>query len=323
MRTSVFVTIVALSSGCTLFGYPSQKSAQDPAGTPAAAAPAATTAATGSSGAPAQDEDLTQSLFAGTTPSSPAPYKGVRPGMSKDEAARLVPALANDNLVAKDTKAGTRATVRWSEDKTEVDSLFVMFSRTDVTPLAEKAWGAPVQATGRAGGKPIHLWFNPEEKLRAAVEPYGNGSTLRIEPYEPVAAFLGDAGTTEPAFQTAQPLLGATLEQLKTAYPDALEARGTGAHLDFAPTDFGEHFTRVNLRFDKQGKVSEYAFKLDFGMHPPAKESLDALLRTKFGPPKTTEKYGKTSFVHRAKAPRIEVGEDTITHAWEVRVSAK
>lgn len=81
---------------------------------------------------------------------------------------------------------------------------------------ATKAWGAP--AKDKDG---LAYWFNPEAKLRAYMSSYDEGKTLIIDRYQPLEEFLGSTGF-ELAFAKDKALLGASIEELHTAWGDSL-----------------------------------------------------------------------------------------------------
>ena len=269
--------------------------------------------------APAPAPDLATVLLSSPKPTHPEPYKGIAPGATRQDVATAIPDL-DGNVVAKDVKSHTRATIRWSREDETVDSLYMLIGHPEARTLAEEHWGPPTEAETTGGTQ--YVWFDPETKLRAVMKPEREGVSLHIEPYEPMMAFLGTGEAI--GFAVEQPLLGMTLDELRAAYPAQIEGDDEGsAHLDFAPTEHGDHFTRVNLRFDKKGRIETYYFPLAFRRNPAAMEDYRKMLVEKWGEPKQGKRLSRKVDVYRAKGPRIEARHDDISDAWVIRVGRK
>lgn len=313
MRTAALILVMAASSGCALFGVGRQPAPMpEPAPMPSAQSADATSAAE-----PAPD--LATVLLSSPKATDPEPYKGIGPGASRADVAAAIPGLEGD-VVAKDVQSRTRATIRWSREDETVESLYMLIGHPDAKALAEEHWGPATEIEATSG--PQYVWFDPETKRRAVMKPEREGVSMQIEPYEPVATFLG-AGEAI-GFEQAQPLIGMTLDELRAAYPDQVEGDDEASvHLDFAPTDHGEHFTRVNVRFDNKGQIESYYFPLAFRRKPAAMEEYRTMLVDKWGEPKKGKRLSRVVDVYRAKGPRIEARHDDISDAWEIRVSKK
>jgi len=285
-----------------------------PAPAPTATSQSADTAA------PAEPApDLATVLLSSPKPTHPEPYKGIAPGATRADVAAAIPDLDGD-VVAKDVQSRTRATIRWSREDETVESLYMLIGHPDAKALAEQHWGPGTEAVTSGGSE--FVWFNPEAKLRAVMKPQRDGVSIHIEPYEPVATFLGTGEAL--GFAEEKPLIGMTLDELRAAYPAQVEGDDEkSVHLDFAPTDHGEHFTRVNMRFDGKGRVESYYFPLAFRRQPDAMDDYRKMLVDKWGEPKKGKRLSRAVDVYRAKGPRIEARHDDISDAWEIRVSKK
>jgi hypothetical protein len=90
-------------------------------------------------------------------------------------------------------------------------------------------------------------------------------------------------------------------------------------HLDLPPTEYGRHFTRINIEFDDDGKVKRYRIKLSYKGFPAAKDEILAQLIARWGEPKQEEEYGKTNLVF-GETPRIVVKEDDIGKGWDLSI---
>ncbi len=217
--------------------------------------------------------------------------------------------------------------------------------------LVEAAWG-PGKAAKDSIGRERTYWFDPASGWRAYLEKgFGDDLNLELYPYIPVAKLLGD-GPDTLGF-APQGILGATLEDLRARFPgtlvetDAATAKeqqkqvgkfvgkdlekeiGTASasvRLELLPTEWGQYWTRVETFWGKDGTIESTWFKLPYEAYPAAKDELRALFDKKWGAPKEEKefgKYGDPILVYHAKAPRIFVKDDTISHGWDVHLTTK
>lgn len=257
-------------------------------------------------------------LFTGDKPNPPEAYLGLQPGMTIEEAQALVPDAPKKDM-GRDPDMRMTYNVKWDEDRGTIETLWFLAHDLDAPALATKAWGEPIRNTGTAGEKGF-LWFEPQSAVRVDISDGESYDRVEFRRYVPTETFLGGAGE-DFAFQAQHPLLGATLEEIREAYPTVLvERSATSQHLAFPPTEFELYTTRVNLYFDKKGKVRKYTFDLAYILDPSAKDSIRGMLDAKLGEPKKTEKYGRTQWVYHSKKPRIVVEDNEIGKEWEVSV---
>lgn len=310
------------------------------------AAPAAAPNA-GEAAAPKAEVKTLDALFTTKAPALPAPYQGLKLGMTGDEAKKIFPAMPEEDTIKLPEYPDVRFNVDFDKNTKRIQRVYFDLPKAEAEALLTKAWGAPVKGQTTIK-KPISYWFNPAAGIRATLEEgFGDDMKLEFTAYTPAATFVGAEGKAF-AFESKQPILGATIEELRAAYPLAIQEKSQAqadadrakmekmmgkdadklkvlgqakpsAHLDFPPTEYESYWTRVNLTWDDEGKVKRYRFKLGFRAYEPEKEALFALLSKKFGEVKEEEKYGKKLFV-AGDAPRIEIQEDTISKGWDVTV---
>lgn len=296
-------------------------------------------------------------LFAGSKPTMPPVYGELRLGMTGAEAKKIVPTLPEEETIRVPAYPDTWFNTSFDRDSGKLTRVYFGLPSATAEQIVTAAWGEPVRASEY--DKPVLAWFNPEAGLRATLkEGFGEDMDLELTAYVPAAHFVGADGPGF-GFEAPRPLLGATIADLRQAYPGVLVEKSSGqaredraelerlilegedgdegqladqlailgpprpsAHLDFPPTEFEAFWTRVNLSFDDAGRVSLFRFGLPFGAYPPAKAELLGLLEHRFGAGREEERYGKKIRIFR-EDPRVEVEEDTITHQWDVTVEPK
>jgi len=219
----------------------------------------------------------------------------------------------------------------------------------DAKTHLEAAWGPGTAATDSIG-RPRTYWFDPEGGWRAHLEPgFGDDVNLVLHPYVAAAKLLGDK--PDGLGFASQPILGATIEDLRAQLADVLveetaeEAAknqaelskfagkdlekelgraSANARLELPPTEWEDFWTRVHFHWSEDGKVETAYFKLPFKANPAAKDELRALFEQKWGAPKEAKEFGTrgaTIWVYRDQDPRIVVKEDTISGGWDVSLS--
>jgi len=239
--------------------------------------------------------------------------------------------------------------VSFDDETKRLDRLYIQLP-VAAKAQVETAWGPGKEAKDNIG-RPRTYWFDPASGWRAYIEPgFGEEVNLVFHPYVPAAKLLGEG--PEGLGFAPQPILGATIEDLRTRFKDSLveetaaQAAETqaavskfagkdlekelgkataNARLELPPTEWEEYWTRVNLHWTDDGKVETVWFGIPFRAYPAAKDELRALFDKKWGAPTEAKEFGSTGdpiWIYRAKDPRIVVKEDTISHAWDVRVSS-
>ncbi len=221
-------------------------------------------------------------------------------------------------------------------------------------PTAAKAMLATAWGPGKDGkdtiGRPRTFWFDPAGGWRAYSEQGFDDQHFYVVlvPYLPVAKLLGDA--PDQIGFAPQGILGATLDDLRKRFPGAIvetdQAKADkdrkelnnmmGSNLDkqlgsakpdvklqLKPTEFAEFWTIVNLSWSDDGHVQEASFQLAYEATPSAKADLRALIDKKW----PNGKPGKW-IVDQATISQVNdhyyvaVLDDTISKAWEVRVTS-
>jgi hypothetical protein len=273
-------------------------------------------------------------------------------GMPADAAHKAAPALfpkpGGDKYQLSDdpTYADVSYGVSIDKDSKRVSRMTVDLPAS-ARALIAKAWG-PGKDGKDSIGKPRTFWFDPATGWRAYLEEgFGDKLGLEFHTYLPAAKLLGD-GPDGLGF-APKGILGATLDDLRARFPDTivetdaaaaaaerkkveklagqkldqLGAAKPSVRLDLAPTEWGEYWTRIQIDWADDGTVGDAWFDLPYEAYAPARDDIKKVLDAKWGAPKQEEKYGEPILVYRAKDPRVVVKDDTITHAWNVRISTK
>lgn len=287
------------------------------------------------------------SLLVGDAPAVPESFKGLELGMSAEEAKKIESTIVEENRIEHPAYEDVMFYADFGQDEEQVERLYFTLPAEGAKEMVTEAWGEP--KVTKDLGKDVFMWFNPDEGLRAALkEGFGEEMNLELTAYVPAAEFLGSEGKTF-AFEEEQPLLGATVEDLREGYPEEIVEKSQkeaekdrkdleklagkkvkklgkakpSVHLEFLPTEYGQFSTRVHLTFDDENKVRRYWFGLAFEPYPEAKETLMGLLEEKLGEPKEGKDLGDTIYIFSPKDPYIEAEEDTISNKWDVTVEAK
>jgi hypothetical protein len=206
-------------------------------------------------------QPLTAAFF-GAAPEPPGVLASLRPGMSRDDVAKLSP-----RHLTEDVPAGpedVRVTVDLAKSG-HVRSVLVGGLPPNARALLEKAWGAGT------------VWFNPDRGWRAELDD--NLHTLQLTGYIPTTKILG-GGPGIALF--AKPLLGATREQIVAAYPMA-RADGKRLVIELPPSEGG--VGRVVLVFDPTKlRVKRMTIELPYDTDARRAELLK-LMSVKWGTP--------------------------------------
>lgn len=274
------------------------------------------------------------------------------PGMTTDAAKAAAP----DLMASFEPKLGSFSTavvgldgVRqigyFSRDPQRLTRVAIELPPTLQGEVAA-TWGAGKVATDPVLG-PRTMWHDPATGWRAGLKKgFAEDYQLEFTRYLPAAALLGDG--PDLAFTAGKPIVGATIADLRARYgaqliekdqaqadadraalnqmmgksvDGALGKAAPSAHIELPPTEWGSFWTRVHLIW-KGDRVDWFTTSIDYEEHPSAKDDLMALFEKKWGKPKQVSKYGKTQLVFRDAAPRVVVEDDTISHHWDIQVSA-
>jgi hypothetical protein len=232
----------------------------------------------------------------------------------------------------------------------KLNRMYVQLSAADAK-LVETAWG-PGKAAKDSIGRDRTYWFDADGSWRAYLEKgFGEDMNLELYPYMPAAKLLGDGADTLGF--APQGILGATIEDLRTRFPDTLvetdEATAkeqqkkvgnfvgkdldkelgpasASVRIELPPTEWEQYWTRVETHWGDDGKIETAWFKLPYEAYPAAKDELKALFDKKWGAPKEEKEFGKFGdpiLVYHAKNPRIFVKDDTISHGWDVHLTTR
>lgn len=267
-------------------------------------------------------------------------------------APELFPKADKDDFqLADDPKLdGVTYGIGFNKDTKKLDRMYVQLAPASAK-LVETAWGKGKAAKDSIGRERTY-WFDPSSGWRAYLEKgFGDDMNLELHPYLPAAKLLGD-GPDTLGF-APQGILGATIEDMRARFKDALvetsEAKAkeeqkkvgnfvgkdlekdigpanANVRIELPPTEWEEFWTRVETFWGDDHKIESTWFKLPYEAYPAAKDELKALLDKKWGAPKVEKEFGTAGddiFVYHAKAPRIYVKDDTITHGWDVHLSLK
>jgi hypothetical protein len=288
--------------------------------------------------------------FFGSKPAPIGPLAKLAWGAPKSEVKKQMPELFDGDrskLLPDSSVENVNYGVSFHNDTQKLDRLKVDLPATAKEHILA-AWGPGKEAKDSIG-RPRTYWFDPDTGWRAYVEPgFGDDLQLVISQYQPAAKLLGE-GPDGLGF-APHPLVGATIEDLRTHYKDVLveesdeeaakrqaelskftgqdlekelgKARAS-ARLELPPAEWEEYGIPVNFHWSDDGKIETVYFELSFKAHPAAKDELRALFEKKWGAPKEGKRYGKTIWIYRESSPRVFVEEDTISHGWDVHVTSR
>jgi len=158
----------------------------------------------------------------------------------------------------------------------EGPSVYVPMAGEVVDELLAAAWG-PGLAAVDGFGKPVVVWFNPADGIRAVLD----GSTVVFRRYIPVARLLGEG--RDLAFLTA-PILGQTPAQVVAAYVPRATLKYDLPDLRLPPTEWEMNFEQtVASPATVDGRIVALEVRLSYVAHRAARDQLLALFRRKWG----------------------------------------
>ncbi|HEY4181784.1 MAG TPA: hypothetical protein VGM90_33295 [Kofleriaceae bacterium] len=275
---------------------------------------------------------------------------------SGDEARKAAPELfskpdSNGEIVASPDYAELSFATSIDKKSKKLDRIYAQIPKSAV-PLVSQAWGKGID-TKDTIGRARTVWLDPDTGWRAILEEgFGESMDLSFDRYLPATKLLGPDKGDKLGF-APDGLLGASLEDLRTRFKDTLieEDEATAkknredlnkfagkdldkeigkakpdVRLELLPTEFESYWTRVQLTWGDDGKVSRFYFKLPFEGYDPAKADLKKLLDDKFGAPTEEKEFGSTGdtiYVYHADNPHIYAKEDTISHGWDLTYEVK
>ena len=286
-------------------------------------------------------------LFTGDKVTMPAPFAGITPGMTAEEAKKANPELPEDGTIKTEEYPDTWFNVDIDDDTKLVSRVFFNLPKDKAVAAAKAAWGEPKEGTDL--DRKVSWWFNPEAGLRMSMmDAFSEGETsVEITRYWPLAKLIGEG--PEIAFEKDAPLLGLTVAELEQKYPDYIKKESAedaaktqedvaklagdeakalmgkpsaSVDLEYPPTEWGKFWTPIQISWDDEGKIERYWFAIDYEPHPAARDEIMAFLKKKWGEPKEEEDLGDTVYVF-SEDPRIEVKDDDISKAWDIYVEPK
>lgn len=230
----------------------------------------------------------------------PGELAKIKLGSTKDDAMKAFPEL--DKVEMAET--GFEGVSYAVQDGLEGMETMIRLP-ADKLAVIEQAWG-PGQKVDR-GGKPVVVWFNPEQGIRAAFSDEGkNKAYLRFEPYTPLAKVLGEG----PQIALLdKPFEGKTEDEVKALYPNLVGKTG-GMRVPSTEWEFGSG-TPLSA-YAKTGKVQSLSFSIPFKT-PEGQAEIMKLVEAKWGKAKGEVPFGSVggekTFVYSKKDPHVEITE--------------
>lgn len=213
------------------------------------------------------------------------------------------------------------------EARTEYDSiesLSVTFKHNgDIVEELTKKWGDPVPLLARMADTGDVAWLNPEEGIRARVDPSTEKYIwVDYEPYMTVSAlFEGAPGTL--VFEEGVSLLGKTGQEIVEAFPETYfvsqGARPNEGRFRLPALEFDRERLTVSPSFGDDGLMSSYNFTVRV---PDAqKAAVVELIQSKLGEPRMGKTYnGEIKLYYLLdKKVRVQV-DDAGKNTIDVRV---
>ena len=281
-------------------------------------------------------------LLVGGVAVIPAPFKGVTPGMTRDEALAKLPGLATQRWFKDPEWNEVMFSVDIDDVTNRVNRVYVNLGAATAEAAVSARWGAPVKAKGQYSAFEKVLWWNPAAGVRANLGgALVDSRPLEFTAYTPAATLLGAEG---PPFAFAQGgVMGQTVAQIGAVFGDKLVCSYKEAgksvevpwtrlanpldpdqdhayFLNLAPTEFGDYWTRVHLSFTGAGKVNRMRFSIPFEGNGPARDATVALLKKKFGTDgERVEEFGK-ELTRLSENPVVTMSVDALGDAVEIDV---
>jgi hypothetical protein len=252
----------------------------------------------------------------GKTVQPPGELAKVKPGMTKEDAAKAWPEIEKAQMLETGFEGVSYAT------QDGLEGLVTMIRLpADKLAVVEQAWG-PGQKADR-GGKPVTVWFNPEQGIRGVFSDDGNNKAmLRFEPYTPLAKVLGDGPQVA---LLDKPFEGKTEDEVKALYPNLV---GKTGNLSIPSTEWEFGSGTPLSAYAKAGKVQSLSFSIPFSTLEGQAE-IHRLIEAKWGKIKSEVKFGSVggekTFVYNKKDPHVEITEPGGYNklAWSFRIGGK
>lgn len=268
-------------------------------------------------------------------PGIPEAYRDLSFGMTRAEVEAKHPELSEDIIRLKD-HSDVFFHLDFGRRDEQLERMYFSMPDKRAHQLCQDAWGPGIPMSKDDHG-PLR-WFNTTDGLRATLSPgFGGEWDIELTAYVPFERLLGSFGRRF-AFITGGSLLDQSAEALRMTYDvnyvevDAVSAgqkhemvgieASAQAHsyLHLPPTEWTELETRVRVHFH-EGVVDSYSFSLSYAPHPAARGAILEFFERKLGPPEqTTDLLGDPVYRYPGE-PAVELHDDEISGAWDVRVS--
>jgi hypothetical protein len=236
-------------------------------------------------------------------------------GMKVADARKIAPGVMDVRGGMSTGVDGVRQFVSIDDKKGVVRAIYLNLP-AHARELIEEAWGKGAQAIEPVG-KSVVVWPDPTTGWRATLRPaLGMSHDLAFDHFLPAAQLFGE----QPDTVDAAPVLGLTVEELKTMFKDgSLAPAGKNTYvLTLLPTEWERSATKITIDI-RGGRVSELQLAIPFKAYPAARDTLYELFRTKWGEPRPTM-YDAKTLVFRDAQPRVEVREDPDHDAWKLEI---
>lgn len=246
----------------------------------------------------------------------PGMLANLRIGMKLDDARKQAPGLIDVRAGIATGVDGVRQYVATDDKLGKLRAIYLNLPAKAENLIAE-AWGPGLVATEPVG-KNVLVWPDPTTGWRATLrDALGSSHDLAFDNFLPAAALFGD----QPDVMDAVPVLGSTIEELKTMFPTELSApdKDRDYVVTLLPTEWERTSTKITLDISS-GRVRELRFAIPFKAHPPAHDTLLQLFTHKWGQPRPSEDGGKRILIFRDGDPRVEVVEDAEHDAWQIEI---
>ena len=245
----------------------------------------------------------------------PSDLAKLRIGMPLAEARELAPGPVQVRAGLATKYDGVREFISIDDKTATVRSIYLNLPQ-QAENLIEEAWGAGANAT--FVGKAVKVWPDPETLWRATLQQaLGHSRDLVFENYIPAAALLGDQPDTLDVLP--EPVLGASVEDVKRTYKDQVTVQGKNLLLTLPPTEWDRAPTRVNLN-TSGSRVREIEVVIPYKPYPQARTTLLDLFKAKWGLPEEVVEDNLPTLVFRKDDPRVEVRDDTDRGAWQISI---
>lgn len=252
----------------------------------------------------AKSADLS-TLVTGKTVTLPAEVS--KAAFGSPEADVLKATGADSTYLSSKTHDGVSYDFDFTREEKKLEKI-TMASQTELEPVLTKQWGPPIK-----NKKGEAFWFDPASGMRAWLPDFAKGKRVAFSKYDPVETLLGAKGF-ELAFAAGKPLIGATIDELKTAWGGKLcdfdrEGANVKASIEaYRKESLGQwHDKKKQLRlclplartvdqgtpygdtvtFGRMGKVEEILLSFQTSAAPEIQKQLVDFLDAKFG--KATE----------------------------------